>query len=253
MNRLPARLTILLVAVAPLGCGYSSYEHRLVATERRLKDEMVLDQLLHGPAGQELTEERVYLRVPKELAASDQFLPITIPAGYFDVEASFVPQAGAGDYELHVLGRHTTPPKEGQPPPPEEALRGEFRSDVNEVLRAAYGEASQVAPEPVNVEVWPRGANNSTVKYERLKFTDDKNQLVHVYFHHEEAGANEAYDVAMIWVFPVGAAPAANPNPVDLSLGSFAVGARAARYFSGDTGDSGTGGGGEGGGAAVAF
>jgi len=259
VNRFFALVPLLLA-----GCGYESYEARLAATERRIRDERILNAELAGALADIFQEHNVYLRVPTGLARYGEFFPVELPEGFFEIGDSFMEQAAAqggqatGPYQLHVLVRHETEEAEGEQQEQEEepaAPRGDFVSDLYEILRVAYGvDASTVGAETVNKTIWPRGASSESLTFDRLKFTDPNGVLVHVYIFQQET-PQETSDVALIWEFPTGEAPTSADNPVDLSLGTFAVGSRAARYFQGNTG-AGIGGGGAGddtGGGVVAF
>ncbi|WP_169974116.1 hypothetical protein [Tautonia rosea] len=250
MRRLPALATFFVLSLPVLGCGYSSYEARLEATQGRLKDDMILDQQLYSAAQGPFAENSIFLRVPQGLAQRPEFELIPLNPDAFEVEASFNPQSANTNYSLHVLARRDSqePPDPEQPP---RAARGDFRSDVINVLAQVYGPDIASAPiEQVNKTVWPRSDVAPPITFERLTMTDRNLQLIHLYFYKEESG-DATYDVALIWEYPSGEAPTATPNPVDLTLGTFAVGQRAASRFSGRP-DSVGGATGDGG-SAVAF
>lgn len=251
MRRLPALATFFVLSLPVLGCGYSSYEARLEATQGRLKDDMILNQQLYSAAQGEFAENSIFLRVPQGMAQQPEFELIPLNPDAFEVAASFTSQSANANYALHVLARRDSqdPPNPEEPPRP---ARGDFRSDVVNVLAQVYGPEIASAPiEQVNKTVWPRSDVAPPVSFERLTMTDRNLQLIHLYFYKEESG-NANYEAALIWEFPSGEAPTASPNPVDLTLGTFAVGQRAASRFSGRPDQVG-GAGGDGGGAAIAF
>ncbi|RUL86097.1 hypothetical protein [Tautonia sociabilis] len=261
MRRSLARFFLLALSIAPLGCGFASYEHRLEATQGRMRDEMILDRTLYGPSGGAFRENNIYLRVPKGLAETE-FAPVTLTPGFFEVEASYIPQGSQGELaggplSLHVLARRTSQePSEAQEQPDQPHVpRNDFRSDVMAVLAAVYGPGvNNAAVEPVNKTIWPRitpsgDAPPPTIPYERLTLTDLNQQLIHIYFYSAQSG-NATYDVALIWEFPSGEPPTTGTNPVDLTLGTLAVGQRAQARFSGRPDSAGEG---EAGAGAIAF
>lgn len=252
MRRLPALVTFFVLSIPVLGCGYSSYEARLEATQGRLRDDMILDQQLYSAAQGAFAENSVFLRVPQGMAQQPEFELISLNPDAFEVAASFKSQSAEANYALHVLARRDSeePPDPEQPARP---ARGDFRSDVINVLAQVYGPDIASAPiEQVNKTVWPRSDVAPPITFERLTMTDRNLQLIHLYFYKEESG-NATYDAALIWEFPSGEAPTASPNPVDLTLGTFAVGQRASSRFSGRPDSVGGAAGEGGGGAAVAF
>ncbi|MEW4566417.1 hypothetical protein AB1L88_00985 [Tautonia sp. JC769] len=253
MRRLPALATFAVLSLPVLGCGYTSYEARLEATQGRLKDDIILNQQLYSAAQGEFAENSIYLRVPQGMAQQPEFELIALNPDAFEVAASFSPQSAEANSKLHILARRDSQ----EPPDPEQparAPRGDFRTDVINVLAQVYGpDIASAALEPVNKTVWPRNDVAPTITFERLTLTDRNLQLIHLYFYKEESG-DASYEAALIWEFPSGEAPTASPNPVDLTLGTFAVGQRAASRFSGRPDQvGGASGSGAGGGSAVAF
>ncbi|CAN5651340.1 hypothetical protein BH23PLA1_BH23PLA1_01430 [soil metagenome] len=238
-----------------MGCGYGSYQKRLQLTESRIQDEMTMDQVLSPPAQGEFEKLNIYLRAPKSLTKTDSFAPTRLAAGAFDVEASFMelaPEEGAEgtpqrQYSLHVLARREQEADPTQEQPEVEAPvfdRGPFLEDIRLLLSQLFGQgAAEAATETVSKPIWPRSDPPRPQSYERLQFNTPDDELVHVYLYHQEAG-NTKYDVALIWVFPSGQAPATAGNPVDLTLGTFAAGTSASQRFRGgddDFGGPGTG------------
>lgn len=256
MRRLPALATLGVLSFSVIGCGYSGYEARLEATQRRLKDEMVLDKSLYSALQAEFAENNIFLRIPQGMAQRLDFELIQLNPGFFEIDASFNPQGDSlpgGPYNLHALVRRDAdePAAEQQGDEPR-INRGDFRSEVLAVLAEVYGPDIASAPtEQVNKAVWPRSDAARPISYERVAVTDLNNQLIHVYFYQEESG-NASYNVALIWEFPSGEAPSATGNPIDLTLGTFAVGQRAQARFSGRP-DSPTGGPSDDGGASLSF
>jgi hypothetical protein len=263
-------------AVLAAGCGYRSYEMRLEATEARIRDEMKLDAELSPPIGGDFQKLNVHFRPPKGWVGSPDFAPELRQNGVnsfddqmapvFDLKASYSAPAAKADTTkkdegppppspmLRFLARRKheqTDTEKGEAPPPVE--RGDFQSDLRQWLGTYYGVSlADLAAEPASKVAWPRSSAAKPINYERWKFNGSTNQLVQVYLMKEKSGSAE-YDVALIFDFPDGQAPTATTDPVDLTLGTMAIGSAAARRFRGDTDDSdaidvdGTGG------AAVAF
>ena len=238
MRRSLAIAALFAPSLLSIGCGHASYEARLEATQGRIKDEMTIDQVLSGHAEGAFVEQNVFLRPPQGLAVAPQFLPIPLVEGAFDIQASFVPpgsgeQLATGPFQLHVLARRQAEAgAEGQPEP-SPVPRGDFKADVLSVLASVYGaEVAEAPTEQVSKTRWPRSDPARSSSFDRIKMTDRNQHLVHVYFTHEESG-DAVYDVALIWEFPGGEPPTSNANPVDLTLGTLAVGQRASRAFSG--------------------
>jgi hypothetical protein len=259
MRRLLALAALSILSIVPLGCGFASYEARLEATERRLKDEMTINAVLAGAMQGSFAENKIYFRAPQGLAQAAGFQPIPLNPGYFEVEASFIPpgsegQLAGGPFQIHILARRDSQEQEpGQETPEQPPVpRGDFRSDVLGVLAEVYGPEVATAPlEQVSKTIWPRSEPARSIPFERATLTDPNQQLVHIYFYNEESG-NATYNVALIWEFPGGNPPASGANPVDLSLGTFAVGQRADARFSGRPDTPGAAGSGEAG-SAIAF
>ena len=253
MRRSLAIAALFAPSLLSIGCGHASYEARLEATEGRIKDEITLNQVLAGHAEGPFVEQNVFLRPPQGLAVAPQFVPIPLVEGAFDIQTSFVPpgsgeQLATGPFQLHVLARRQAEEGQAEPSP---VPRGDFKADVLSVLASVYGaEVAEAPTEQVSKTRWPRSDPARSSTFDRIKMTDRNQHLVHVYFTHEESG-DAVYDVALIWEFPGGEPPTSNANPVDLTLGTFAVGQRASRAFSGRP--EGPGADSDDGGSAIAF
>ncbi len=264
MKRFLAFLLSATITVV-IGCGYGNYEKRLQLTEARIKDEMTLDQVLNDPPRGEFEKLNIYVRPPKPLQKTDEFRPVdlTKAVGLFDVEASFVDMTPAKDqaegqasrgYSLHILARREQEQDPTKEQPNVEApatARRPFLDDLREVLFKGFSpEEAEAATEAVSRPIWPRSDPPRPQTYERMQINANDGSLVQVYLYRQEAGPAK-YDVALIWVFPGGQAPATTGNPVDLTLGTFAVGNAASQRFRGV--DEDFGGPGDGGGQVIAF
>ncbi|QDV38011.1 hypothetical protein [Tautonia plasticadhaerens] len=260
MRRLPALAALCALSIAPLGCGFASYEARLQATERRIKDEMTINATLAGPMQGAFAENDIYFRAPQGLEQVGQFQLIPLNPGFFEAENSFItPGAGdqlsTGPYQVHALARRDSQePEQGQEQPEQPPVpRGDFRADVLDVLKVVYGDEVTSAPlEQVSKTIWPRSEPARSLSFERATLTDRNQQLIHIYFYTEESG-DATYNAALIWEFPGGEPPTSGANPVDLTLGTFAVGQRAIARFSGRPDSPGGGGTGDAGASAIAF
>lgn len=260
MRRLLVFAALGALSIVPLGCGFASYEARLQATERRIQDEMTINATLAGPMQGAFAENNIHFRAPQGLDQVGQFQLIPLNPGYFEVENSFITpgsgdQLSTGPYQVHVLARRDSQePDQAQEQPDQPPVpRGDFRSDVLGVLSEVYGPEVASAPlEQVSKTIWPRSEPARSLSFERATLTDRNQQLVHIYFYNEDSG-DATYNAALIWEFPGGEPPTSNANPVDLSLGTFAVGQRAFARFSGRPDSAGDGASGDAGGSAVAF
>ncbi len=271
------RLMVLAMVsgfVVGTGCGYGNYNDRLEATESRLKDEMTLNRSLAPPAAGDYQKLSVHLRAPIGWTSSPAFAPEYADnpqyeeaiASRFDLRGSYAgPVAASKDQEalaappappmLRFIGRRKkelseAEKAEGAPAQPS-AERGEFLADAIQLLQSFYGNSEALTAEPVSKEIWPRTKLAKSIEYQRYKFNGSRGQLVHAYFLKDVQGATE-YEAALVFEYPDGQAPTASNGPVDLTLGTFAVGARANRLFLGDSEDSGGAGAAEAG-PAVAF
>lgn len=234
-----ATLLLSVCLVLAAGCGYYNYEARLDHTLAELKYRMRLNKALDpAPEDAKFKEFQLYIRPPKGMALSQQFVPAELPAGQYDLAASFISQEKGG---LHIVGRRKAPPKKASknaPAPPEPVARGAFQTDLMNLLVAVYGENEKLASPTFQNEKKRSNALKS------LMFPAPNNNVIRVYLYQKPP-----YDLALIFDTPA----AAERDPElrtgrELCLESMAVGDRARQQFEG--GASGTeegGGGGEGG------
>lgn len=240
MRRLLATLAVSALLLAG-GCGGRSYEVRLDKTLEEMRYRKRLDDnLMPAPTKTKLETHNIFVRPPKNLAQSKEFLLTVLEPGKFDVADSFSdPEKGA---LMHVLARvklPKAPAKKGAPEPAPTAARGDFTGDVVALLNGVY-----------NVEVDSSKAKEETKKkntFKHLAF-EANGKNVQVYFY---GGKNQPYEVALIFEYPKDA-QSALVSKIDLSLGSFATAERARRSYSGSVGEEEASEGG-GGTAPVAF
>jgi hypothetical protein len=224
----------VLVAFASLmpaiGCaGRASYEKRMEATLNLLRYTRRLNQnLMPAPTEKKFTDLSIYVRPPKEEAPAKAFQLRTLE-GQFDLEASFVDKTESA---LHVLARVKKPKKpaaKGAAPPAAAtpaAARGEFTGDVVGVLAEVFGpsETLQVSKFKDETKGSIEGAPKN--QFKRLIFAaNNKEVAVYVY-------KQDIYEVALIFVYDVKLRQTIS-SKVDLCLGSFAVGPRATRLYTG--------------------
>jgi hypothetical protein len=227
-----AATTALLLAG---GCG-QKYDVRLNKTLEDMRYRKRLDENLN-PAHTKgkLEQNLVFIRPPKGLSTepSKTFLLAELEQGKFDVSESFYEQ---GKQNLHILARIKRPKgattKKGAQPEPAQATRGDFVSDVVEVLRGVYA----------NAEIDPTKAKEETKEPRRNHFKhltfEGNGKNVQVYFY---GSKTSQYEVALIFEYPK-SEQASLVSKIELTLGSFAVGDRARMAYSGSVGEEEEGG-----------
>jgi hypothetical protein len=233
-------LALLLTAMLLLtfGCGKSIYERKLNDTLDDMKFRQRLDALLiPAPTDAKFRDFPLFIRPPKDMALSSNFVLVAdLPAGQFDLAASFLSQSKGN---LHVLGRRKTAkkaaPKGGAPPPPE-APKGPFDTDVITLLRGVYGEVPQLQTPQYQTET--KKGN----QYRRLIFNASNGNGVRVFLY-----KRDPYDVALIWDAPATLERSGSLSSArDLTLQTFAVHRKAQNSFAGGvtSGEGGEAGGG---------
>ena len=211
-----ATTTILLAA----GCGGRSYEVRLDKTLVDMRYRKRLDDNLMPPATKTKLETlNIFIRPPKNLTQSKEFLLTVLEPGKFDVADSF--SESDKQILMHVLSRvklPKSPTKKGAPPTP--TNRGEFVPDVVAMLNGVY-----------NVEVDSTKAKEESKKSNKFKhLTFEANgKNVQVYFYGTKA---QPYEVSLVFEYPK-AEQASLVSKIDLCLESFATGDKARRAFTG--------------------
>jgi hypothetical protein len=243
MNRLSA-LALGAGLVLVVGCGSQNYEYRLEHTIDQMKFQKTLDDNLNAaPTKGKLEELQIYIRPPKDLTGPTQTFQMTVvEPGRFDAESSFIEQ---DKQSLHVLARVKRPktPTKKAPTPAETTPRGDFNSDVVELVKNVYGVELETGQ--FKEETTPRTHN--TFKYKML---DLSTKEVQIYLY---GSKNSPYEVALIFEYPKAEHAAVNPK-IKLCLESFAVGDKAKRAFAGgEVEEEGLEGGGEEGSQPVAF
>lgn len=236
MRRVFASLVSLLLVVV-MGCR--DYDLRLQETFEEMKYRKRLDDNLGPPSTKALLQqENIYVRAPKGLTGPAQIFGLAVDPGKFDLENSFTDQVKLAS--LHILARHKkpkAPAKKGVAPVAEATPRGDFTSDVLEVLKSAY--AVDVAAGQLKNETKAHKGRKNNYKFTKLELASKEVQL-YIY-----GGKNDPYEVALIFEYPTTEIQNLSPK-IGLSLECFAVGDIARRAFSGvtdfDVGDDGSGG-----------
>lgn len=236
MKRALACLLSMSLVLA-IGCG-KSYKVRLEKTVEHMQYLQRLDQaLIPAPEGK-LKETSIYIRPPKALEEAKEFGLPSVQPGQYDLAVSFfgLPPSPKGETKegaappdpnavvrLHVLARvkkAKKTPKKGEAPPPDTSARGEFISDVKNLLATDFGAGEAVTAQQ------PKPDQEKKNAYKRLVFTSPvNNDSIKVYFYKQGE-----YDVAVVWDIP---ASFVNPTsgPIALCLESFAVGGKAVNAF----------------------
>jgi hypothetical protein len=244
MRRLHVVWAVVFVFCA--GCGKSQYESRMTATLNNMRYRQRLDANLQPAIGEPFQAESIYLRPPTFLPKAPAFL-MTAPPGLFDINESFVgsPQTASGPagtaatpVRLHVIGRvkkTKAPATKGAPAPAPTVARGDFQTDVKNLLQNDFAVNLQ--------ELQPKkGVKKRSNAYDLLTFSvgaPPGDRQINVYFLKQDN-----YEIALVWDIPT-PLRGASATGVDLALESFAVGRRAATAFESggeDTGDSPSGG-----------
>jgi hypothetical protein len=222
MKRLSA---IALVAglVLAVGCGTQNYEYRLEHTLDQMAYQKKLDDNLNdAPTKGKLEELLIYIRPPKNMTGPTQTFQMTVvEPGRFDVESSFIEQ---DKQSLHLLARVKRPktPSKKAPTPAETTPRGEFNTEVVDLVKNVYG--AEVEALQFKDEKMQKG--NNTFKTKMLDL-NAKNVQIYLY-----GGKTIPYEVALIFEYPKAEHSALNPK-IKLCLESFAVGEKAKRAFAG--------------------
>jgi len=210
-----------------LGCGTQSYETRLEKTIDNMKYQKRLDDNLGAAATKgKLEELQIYVRPPKNMTGPTQTFQLTVvEPGKYDVESSFLEPE---KQSLHILARVKRPKTPSKKAPTKaETPRGEFNSDVVELIKNVYGAELAVSDFKDDTKriVGDRPTDN-TIMY---KLLDLNAKHVQIYLY---SGKNSPYEVALIFEYPKAEHNAVNPK-IGLCLESFAVGDKAKRAFAG--------------------
>jgi hypothetical protein len=209
------------VLVLAVGCGTQSYEKRLERTIENMHYQKRLNaNLTEAPGKGKLEELQIYVRPPKNMTGPTKtFQLAVIEPGRFDLESSFVEP---DKQSLHLLARVKRPktPTKKAPPPDETAPRGEFNTDVVDLVKSVYG---------LELDVAQFKEDNRRENTFRAKTIELNDKTIQVYLY---GGKNSPHEVALIFEYPKSERNAVDPK-IGLCLESFAVGERARRAFAG--------------------
>jgi hypothetical protein len=218
MKRAAVVLGVSLVLI--LGCGTQSYETRLEKTIDNMKYQKRLDDNLGAAATKgKLEELQIYVRPPKNMTGPTQTFQLTVvEPGKYDVESSFIEPE---KQSLHILARVKRPKTPSKKAPTKaETPRGEFNSDVVELIKNVYGAELDLS------KFKDETKRDNTFKYHLLDL-NAKNVQIYLY-----GGKDSPHEVALIFEYPKAEHNAVNPK-IGLCLESFAVGDKAKRAFAG--------------------
>ncbi len=241
-------LSLSAVLVLLVGCT-ASYNKRLDQTLEDMKYRQKLNQYLGAPAEDKFKELVIFLRPPKPLEQSKEFL-LTPTGGLHDLEASFFDRNKPGTLRLHVLARRKVAKapakkKDAQAEQAPTVARGVFKTDVAGELANDFGATEENL---AKVQEYSPGKRRNS--YKRIQFVSPTSgDTIRVYLYENKS---ENYDVALIWDIPKGQEKDTTiSNGIELCLESFATGRRADHQFV--TGGAGGEGPAEGEGGAAPF
>jgi hypothetical protein len=224
--------------VLAVGCGTQNYDFRLERTLDHMAYEKKLnDSLNDAPTKGKLEELQIYVRPPKDMTGPTQTFQMTVvEPGKFDVESSFIEQ---DKQSLHLLARVKRPktPSKKAPTPAETTPRGDFSTDVLDLVKNVYGVGDEVLH--LKEEKMQRG-NNTFKTTDKTLDLNAKNVQIYLY-----GSKTSPYEVALIFEYPKAEHASIYPK-IKLCLESFAVGDKARRAFAGGETEIDTEGGGEG-------
>jgi hypothetical protein len=238
MNRAFAILASACLILA-IGCT-NTYDTRLNQTLEDMRYNKRLDDNLLPPATKgKLEELQVFIRPPKNLKGPTQtFAWTVIEPGRFDLENSFIDQDKQESLHILVRVKKQKAPvsnKKGAAPK-EEVPRGDFATDVIELVKNVYG----VELERSKLKAEAKSHNNRTNNFNATTL-DLATKEVQIYLYGDKNGPHE---VALIFDYLKDSKKTIDAK-IRLALETFAVG-QAARYSFNSSGEEG---GEEGGGA----
>jgi hypothetical protein len=209
------------VFVLALGCGTQSYEKRLEKTIENMNYQKRLNaSLTDAPVRGKLEELQIYVRPPKNMSGpTETFRLASVEPGRFDLESSFVEPE---KQSLHLLARVKRPktPAKKAPMPAETAPRGDFNTDVVDLIRSVYA---------VELDVGQLKEDNKRENTFKSKTIDLNEKIIQLYLY---GGKDSPHEVALIFEYPKAERNAVGPK-IALCLESFAAGERARRAFAG--------------------
>jgi hypothetical protein len=222
-------LAAVTAVVLSAGCGGKRYEERMNLTLEQMRYRKRLDDNLNPAVKGKVEQNLIFLRPPKGLSAepAKAFMLAELEPGKFDVAESFLEK---DKQYLHVLarvkGQKGPAGKKAAPSDAAQAVRGDFTTDVLQILSAYYN--LDLDPSKAKEESKPPRNN----KFKHLTF-EANGKNVQMYVFGTKATQHE---VALIFEYPK-SEQGSLIGKIELTLGSFAVGERARRAFSGSVGE----------------
>lgn len=210
-----------------VGC-FQAYDLRISDTVEKLKYLRDLNKNTEeADKSSKLVAAKIYIRAPKGLKRAQTFTMAPIEQGKFDVAESFIDTSSQAT--LHILARSNAPKpatkKEANPAPT--AARGDFTTDVVDLVKSAYSTELDAAQlKPAN----PDAHGRKPVQYRSTSF-EANGKRVEVYFHGAKGSPAQ---VALIFEGPPDALKSLL-SQINYSLNSLAVGPVAdSRFRTGD-------------------
>ncbi len=222
---------LAILVGASLACSFgcfNAYDVRLnysLENRRYLKS---LDKNTEPPDSKsKLVTAQIYIRAPKGLKPAQTFVMGPVEAGKFDVSESFIDTSNQAS--LHILARSNAAKattKKGANPA-ESAARGDFTTDVIDLVKSAYSvelDAAQLKPVQADAYIGKKLTYKSAT-------VNANGKEVKVYFR---GAKGDPAQVALVFEGPKEALDGLKAQ-VNYSLNSLDVGAAATRrYNNGD-------------------
>lgn len=235
MKRVLGILVVPSLALA-IGCA-QSYDLRVEEAIKTMRYRKDLEKNTEdAPKTSNLKNANIWIRAPKGLKGPAQTFVYPVEPGKFDITDSFIDTEK--QVSLHILARTNAPkqaaakkapnpanPGEGAEPPAPTAARGDFATDVLDFVKATY--STEFDPAQLKTVEPPSFARKSVI-YKGATLDAGEKQ-VKIYFHGDKNGPAQ---VALIFEGPKDAMRNLT-KPIDYSLNSLALGAKAQGFYNG--------------------
>ncbi len=195
MKRVLGILAGVNIALLVIGCA-EPYDLRVKTTLENKRYQQTLDKNLEkAPEKSNLKSTGIYVRPPLGHKGPAEFGLLALEPGKFDVADSFINEkTGTG---LHILARDNRPKpttKKGGDPNKVTAARGDFTSDVLDVVKSAY--SIDVDAATLKSESKDRGRKHNAYKSKTL---DANTKEVQLYIYGDKTSPAQ---VALIFDYP---------------------------------------------------